>query len=129
MSGSETTSLSDLPRGELEALAERLLAENAELKRAVAELRAATAQLKGPKGRPQLKPSGLDPGTEPKPEREAGGPSGKGRPRQRRAINEERILPTADLPAGSRFKGYEDYVLQDLVLRPHVVRLRRERWR
>jgi hypothetical protein len=128
MSGSEKTPISDLPRGELEALTERLLAENAELKQAVAELRAAVAQLKGLKGRPKLKPSGLEPGTEPEPERDAGSRGGKSRPRQRRAIDEDRILPVADLPAGSRFKGYEDYVLQDLVLRRHVVRLRRERW-
>jgi hypothetical protein len=82
MSGSEKTPISDLPRDELEALTERLLAENAELKQAVAELRAAIAQLKGLKGRPKLKPSGLDPGTEPKPERDAGGRSAQSRPRE-----------------------------------------------
>jgi hypothetical protein len=128
MSGSEKTPVSDLPRDELEALTERLLAENAELKQAVAELRAAIAQMKGLKGRPKLKPSGLEPGTEPKPGRDAGGRGAKSRPRQRRAIDEDHILPVTDLPAGSGFKGYEDYILQDLVLRPHVVRLRRERW-
>src|SRR3954468_20384364 len=125
MSVPEKIPLSELSRGDLEALAERLLAENAALKQAVVELRAEIAKLKGVTGRPAIRPSGMEQKTEPKPADKAG--SAKQRTTERLVIDEERVIK-ADVPAGSRFKGYEDFVVQDLVLRPHVVRIRRERW-
>jgi hypothetical protein len=125
MSVSAKIPLSGLTRGELEALAERLLAENAALKQALAELRAEVATLKGVKGRPKLKPSGMDKTTGPEPAEKSRG--SKARKVGRLIIHEDRVI-AADVPAGSRFKGYEDFLVQDLVLRPHVIRLRRERW-
>ena len=100
MSAPEKIALSGLPRGEPEALAERLLAENAALRRVVAELRAGVATLKGVKGRPEVRPSGMEKATEP-------GPPGKGRggAKARKAgrltIDEERVVEAA-VPAGSR---------------------------
>ena len=70
--------VSELSRGELEALAERLLAENAALKQALAELRAEVAKLKGVKDQPVIKPSGMDGGTEPKPADQGRTRRGKG---------------------------------------------------
>src|SRR5690242_12194783 len=128
MSASKQISLSGLPRGELEALAARLLAENDALRRAIAELRAEVATLKGLKGRPEVKPSGMGKGTEPAPAGTGRGRGAKGGKGARLAVHEDRVVAAAEVSAGSRFKGYEDFLVQDLVLRPHVVRVRRERW-
>ena len=53
-------------------------------------------------------------------------PRGEGRGKRgstnsKLTIHEERIIK-ADAPAGSRFKSYSRFVVQDLMIRPHVGR-------
>jgi len=42
-------------------------------------------------------------------------------------ITTEDVIPLVDKPPGSTFKGHEDFVVQDLVIQPCVIRHRRER--
>ncbi len=119
--------LDGLSLTELKALVAELLSRVADLSRTVGEQREEIARLKGLKGRPDIKPgkpSGMEKASRRKP---WGPPRGGGNKTAKRVIHEERIVK-ASVPPGSRFKGYESFVVQDLVLRAHVVRYRRERW-
>ncbi len=90
------------------------------------------ARLKKLPPRPPQKPSGMDKATD-RPDSQANAPKG-GRSTQRRGSNLDKLTVTqtievkVDAPAGSRHKGYEEIVVQDLVLNPLVTRYRRERW-
>ena len=116
----------DLSSVQLRELVVLLLGKVAALEPLVGEQRAEIARLKGLNGPPTIKPSGMDKATEPaKPDRPESRPRrGKVRPRVR---IEERVLKAA-APAGSRFKGYETYLVQDLVLSVRAIRYLRERW-
>src|SRR3954451_25391816 len=109
---------------ELKALVIELLGKVAALERTVAAQRTEIARLKGLKRRPQLKPSGMEKASEPKPPNPTKGRRGPVTPR---VAVEDRILG-ATVPPGSRFKGYADFLVQDLVLRARCIRYRRERW-
>src|SRR5256886_3188415 len=66
--------------------------------------------------------------TEPSPDNPSGEKGRKrGSTKSKLRIHEEKTIK-AVAPAGSRFKGYTSFVVQDLVIRPHVVNFRCERW-
>jgi hypothetical protein len=122
------TNLDDLSHAELKNLVVALFEQLAELRRTNAALRDEIARLKGGPRRPNIKPSGMEKATEPKPDKPAGEGDGKrGSTRSKLTIHEEKIVK-ADAPAGSRFKGYTSFVVQDLVVRAHVTNFRCERW-
>jgi hypothetical protein len=117
--------LSGLSRAELEALLVELFGKVAALEKTACEQREEIARLKGLKGRPTIKPSGMDKGTEPpKP--------GKGKRRFRGKVTprvsiEDQVVKVA-VPHGSRFKGHEPFLVQDLVISARATCYQRERW-
>ena len=117
--------LDGLSAAELKALVLDLVSEVSALKQVVAEQRAEIQRLKGLKGPPSIKPSGMAQASEPK--RPDGKRRRRGAKRITRVAVEDRVVKAA-APAGSRFKGYESFLIQDLVLRPVAIRFRRERW-
>ena len=103
-----------------------LFGEVAALKKVVGELREEIARLKGLKGRPTIKPSGMDKATEPPK------PGQKGEaavPRQGDTAGQHR-RPGGEgaVPEGSRFKGHEPFLVQDLVISARATCYQRERW-
>ena len=118
----------------------RLRAENEKLGAALAKLRIEhqavkdeLARLKGLPPRPPVKPSGMDKSTDAKEPATSGGKKAERSLRRRgRQLDRLKIGATvvvkANPPAGSRNKGFEDIVVQELSLFPQVTRYRRERW-
>ena len=122
--------LDRLSHAELKSLVISQFEMIAELRRTVAALRNEIARLKGGPGRPDIKPnkpSGMEKATDPKPQGSPRERAKRGPTRTKLTINEEKVVKVA-APAGSRFKGYTSYIVQDLVIRTHVVEYRCERW-
>jgi hypothetical protein len=120
--------LDRLSHAELKDLVLQLLEKVSELQRIVAAQRDEIARLKGGSGRPNIKPSGMEQATEPPLDRAGNPRRPRGSTRSKLLIDEEQIIKLAASPSGSRFKGYTSFVVQDLVMRPHVVEFRCERW-
>jgi hypothetical protein len=133
--------LSELTTGDRAEAVERLLGLCHEQREQLAlqaeqiqQLKDEIALLKGEKGRPQLKPSSL---TKPPPNPVEGAeepPRKRGKPVRKKTaelvIHQEQVIaPQLPLPTGTQFKGYEDYVVQELVVELNNTRYRRACYR
>jgi hypothetical protein len=116
----------------------RLRSENEKVCAALAKLKVEhqavkdeLARLKHLPPRPPIKPSGMDKATDAKGPEAVGGKGGRSTQRRGSQLDQLTIGATvvvgAKAPPGSRRKGYEDIVVQDLSLKPTMTRYRRER--
>jgi hypothetical protein len=138
LEGLSATELVGLVRG-LIGEVERLRQENEKLGATVSGLRLENQQLKdeirrlkGLPPRPPIKPSGMEKATDgPVAERpseaDASLPRRRGPGVSKLSIDREVTL-TASAPVGSRRKGYEEIIVQDIAFKPEVTLYRRERW-
>jgi hypothetical protein len=100
-----------------------------QLEQRVDQLEDEIARLKDLKTRPRIAPSSLE--TPPRRPRDPNAKRPGSAKRSKTAqltITEETVLRLPDVPEGAVFKGYEDFVVQDLILKPRVIRYRREHW-
>ena len=105
------------------AIIRELLDRNQQLEETVLQLRDEIAILKGQKPRPKIKPSSLESATPPSQQEAAQKEKPDKRPgSEKRSKNAEltihRRVPLYidDLPPGAVFKGYEEYIVQELVI-------------
>jgi Transposase IS66 family len=114
---------------ELKSLLVQVLEDNARLKAENVDLREEIARLKGVKGRPKIAPSGMEkstePGAAPKGQRKIGR---RGSKLSKLTVTETKVVKAEGVPSGARFKGYEEFVVQDLIVEARTVLYRRERW-
>jgi len=109
---------------------QQLLDRVAELEATVQQLRDDNAQLKGLKPRPQIRPSLLE-ATPPKNQEQQGRqrPGSAKRPKTAELhIHREVPLHPVGLPVGATFRGYEPYVVQELIIQNENTRYLRARY-
>ena len=94
-------------------------------------LRDEIAVLKGQKAKPDIKPSTLEKDKDEKKGKkkgDKGGRRGKRKKTRELEIHETICIAPENIPEGSRFKGYENYTVQDIRIEVHNTLFRLARW-
>jgi len=130
-----------IPPGEMTATVKLLLTiieqqqvTMKQLENRVNQLQAEVARLKKLPARPKIKPSTVNDDDQDQPPPTDPGRGKKKRPgsrkrRKRPKIHRSVIVQPDDVPAGSRLLGYQDYLVQDLIIMPFNTRYRLARYR
>lgn len=114
---------------EMTPLVIRLLEINQLLIEEVQNLKDEIARLKGQKSRPKIKPSNITKGENKEEERSKRNSGGARRAKTKGIrIHEDIPIKPDNIPTGSKFIDYRDYIVQNIKFFPWNIRYRRERW-
>jgi Transposase IS66 family len=114
-----------LQQQRLRQLEDRIQLQQEQIRRLEEEI----TRLKGLKPRPRIAPSSLEAPRRPPRDPKAKRPGSAKRSKTAQlTITEETVVRLPHVPEGAVFRGYEDFVVQDLILKPRVIRYRREHW-
>ena len=106
----------------------QLLDRVAELEQTIQELRDEIAKLKGQKPRPDIKPSQLETPLDEEQKKPRPRSSAKRPKTAELHIDREIPLHPDNLPEGAKFKGFEPYVVQELIIKSENTRYLRARY-
>lgn len=109
---------------------QRLRLENQQLRVEVHQLKDEIAHLKNLPPRPKIEPSKLEKETNTNGPKNRKENWSKGSKNQKLVIDEEIkvVVAPEEIPAGAKFKGYKEIIVQDLVIRKNVIKYRLEQW-
>jgi hypothetical protein len=99
----------------------------------IQKLKDEIAKLQGQKPKPTIKASTMDRRTDSDEDGTTHSAKRPGSEKRRKTqtleIHETTVITPDTIPEGSRFKGYQDYTVQDIIIRTHNTRYRLERWK
>jgi hypothetical protein len=122
----------EVPEVEQTPLVQTLLGIIGQMGGKIEKLEQEILKLKGETVKPQIKPSKMDDqagtGDEDGEKKRPDKPGPKRRKTEQMEIDHTQQIELDEVPAGSTFKGYQDYVVQDLVIERRNTRYRLAQW-
>jgi len=130
---SKAPKMPDIPEKERTALVVQLLEVIQYQRELIQHLRDEIAIHKGDKPRPKIKPSGMEKGNKNNND-DSKSSHGKRPGSDKRSKTKELVIhdiipiPPRNIPEGSKFKGYKEFVVQGIIIKAHNILYRLERW-
>jgi len=122
--------ITDIPEKERTPLVVHLLEVLRYQSELIQRLRDEIAILKGDKPKPNIKPSGMEKGEKKNKDSSDGKRPGSSKRSKTKELEIHEVFPISpeNIPEGSLFKGYKEFVVQGIIIEPHNILYRLERW-